>query len=115
MNSKTRNIVFIFFAILAFAAMLYHTVGTIQPFDATPAWRHTLFIGICSISIYGLLKRPKWFVLFFGILTIQQLYSHGSHFVKLMQEDKINFIDIAVILLTPLLFILLLIDKKIKQ
>ena len=115
MNSKARRISFIVFAIFACAALLYHTVGAVQPFDATPAWRHTLFIGICTICMYGLLKRPKWFVWFFGILTLQQLYSHGSHFIKLLQGDKINLIDMAVLLLTPLVFILLLLDKKSKQ
>ncbi|MGG9960593.1 hypothetical protein [Ferruginibacter sp. SUN106] len=115
MSSKTRHILFMVFAGLAFAAMLYHTVGAVQPFDTTPAWRHTLFIGICTICMYGLLKRPKWFVWFFGALTVQQLYSHGSHLIHLLQEDKLNFIDAAVVLLTPLVFILLLMDSKSKQ
>lgn len=112
MNNKVGHTIFIIFAVLAFAAMLYHTIGAVQPFDATPAWRHTLFIGICTICIYGLLKRPKWFVWFFGIVTVQQLYSHGSHFIKLLQEHKINVTDTAVIVLTPLVFILLLLDRK---
>jgi hypothetical protein len=112
MNSKTRKMVFMVFAALAFAAMLYHTIGAVQPFDATPVWRHTLFIGINTICIFGLLKRPKWFVWFWGILTIQQLYSHGSHFINLLQQHKFNFIDAGVVLLMPIIFILLLKDKK---
>jgi hypothetical protein len=114
MTSKARHILFMVFAGLAFAAMLYHTVGAVQPFDATPAWRHTLFIGVCTISIYGLLKRPKWFLWFFGVLTVQQLYSHGSHLIQLLQETKLNFIDAAVVLLMPLVFTLLLMDSKSK-
>ena len=109
---KQQPKIFIVFAALAFAAMLYHTVGAVQPFDATPAWRHTLFIGITTICIFGLLKRPKWFVWFFGVLTIQQLYSHGSHFIQVFRENKINPIDTAVLLLMPLIFILLLKDRK---
>ena len=115
MNSKVRHIVFIVFALLGFAAMFYHTAGAVQPFDATPAWRHTLFIGICTICIYGLLKRPKWFVWFFGALTVQQLYSHGSHFVQLLKTDKFNPIDAAVLLLMPLVFTLLLVDRRPRQ
>lgn len=114
MSSKARHIVFVIFAVFGFAAMLYHTAGAVKPFDETPAWRHTLFIGICTICIYGLLKKPKWFVWFFGILMVQQLYSHGSHFIKLLQGDKINFIDAAVIIFMPLIFILLLMDRKPK-
>jgi hypothetical protein len=115
MSKKTRHILFIIFAVLAFAALLYHTAGAVQPFDKTPAWRHTLFIGINTICIYGLLKRPEWFVWFFGILMVQQLYSHGNHFIKVLQENKLNLIDASVLVLMPLIFILLLMDRKTKQ
>lgn len=112
LNSKAIHKIFVVPAIMAFAPLFYHIAGAVKPFDATPVWRHTLFIGINVICIYGLLKRPNWFVWFFGILTLQQLYSHGSHFINLQQEDKVNLIDAAVLLLMPLVFILLLIDKK---
>ena len=114
MNKKATHMLFIVFALLAFAALLYHTAGAVQPFDKTPAWRHTLFIAINTICIYGLLKKPKWFVWFFGALTIQQLYSHGSHLIKLLGENKANLLDAAVIILMPLIFILLLINQKSK-
>jgi len=110
--NKARHILFIVFAALAFAAMLYHTIGAVQPFDDTPASRHTIFIGVCTICTYGLLKRPRWFVWFFGILTVQQLYSHGSHLIILLQQSRFNIIDAAVILLTPVVFILLLKERK---
>jgi len=112
MNSKARDIIFIVFAVFAFAAMLYHTVGAVQPFDSTAAWRHIIFIGVCTICMYGLLKRPRWFIWFFGILMIQQLYSHGSHLLSLLKENKFNVIDAAVVFLMPLVFILLLKDRK---
>ena len=112
MSRRTIKILFVTFALLAFAAILYHIYGVIKPFDATPVWRHSLFIGISIICIYGLLKRPVWFIWFFGILTLQQLYSHGSHFIRLLTESKFNWIDLCVVLLTPLCFILLLFDRK---
>jgi hypothetical protein len=112
MNSKARHISFIISAILAFAAMLYHTVGAVQPFDSTAAWRHMIFIGVCTICIYGLLKRPRWFVWFFGILMIQQLYSHGGHLILLLRENRFNPLDTVIVFVVPLIFILLLTDKK---
>lgn len=116
MSNKTRHILFIIFAVLAFAASLYHTAGALQPFDKTPAWRHILFIGINTICIYGLIKRPEWFVWFFGVLTFQQLYSHGSYAIELWQQQYIvHWISVADILLLPLLLILLIVDKKNKQ
>jgi len=104
--------VFIVFAALAFAAMLYHVAAFVQPLDESPPWRHAIFIAVCTVCIYGLLKRPKWFVWFFGILMIQQLYSHGSHLLLLLKENKFNLIDGAIVLLMPLVFILLLKEKK---
>jgi hypothetical protein len=112
MNKKALQILFITFALLALTAMVYHVIGAIKPFDATPAWRHTLFVGINIICIYGLLKRPVWFIWFWGILTLQQLYSHGSHFVRLLSESKFTWIDFGVLVLMPVIFILLLIDKR---
>jgi hypothetical protein len=112
MSKKVIPAMFVAFALLAFAAMLYHTYGALKPFDATPAWRHSLFIAINIICIYGLLKRPDWFVCFWAILSLQQLYSHGSHFLKLLSENKFTLIDFGVLLLMPLIFVLLLIDRK---
>jgi len=112
MSSRSKNMVFIVFAALAFAAMLYHVAAFVQPLDESPPWRHAIFIAVCTVCIYGLLKRPKWFVWFFGILMIQQLYSHGSHLLLLLKENKFNLIDGAIVLLMPLVFILLLKEKK---
>lgn len=115
MSKKAIPVMFAVFALLAFAAMLYHVYGATKSFDDTPSWHHSLFIGINIICIYGLLKRPVWFAWFWGLLTIQQLYSHGSHFVRLLSENKFTGIDFGVLLLMPLIFILLLKYKKIKS
>ena len=115
MNRHITSAIFFGFAILGFGALIYHIVGAIQPFDATPAWRHAIFIGVSCICIYGILKRPKWFLWFFGVLTIQQLYSHGGHFLRQLNEGKTNLIDLIVIILTPIVFILILVDRKNKQ
>jgi hypothetical protein len=112
MHNRLKNILFFLFAASGFAPLFYHIAGGIKPFDATPVWRHILFTGICVICIYGLIKRPKWFVLFFGILTVQQLYSHGSHFVYLMRMNKVNLTDGAVLIMMPVILILLVIDRK---
>jgi hypothetical protein len=115
MNKKALQILFIAFALLAFAAIVYHIIGAIKPFDATSAWRHSLFIGVNIICIYGLLKRPNWFVWFWAILTLQQLYSHGAHFLRLLSENKFTWIDFGVLVLMPAIFVLLLIDKKLTR
>ena len=115
MNKQIPFAIFVGLAALCFGVLIYHVIGVIQPFDKSPAWRHAIFIGVCSISVYGLLKRPEWFVWFFGLLVVQQLYSHGSHFINQLHNGKINWIDVAVIIITPIVFILLLADRKTKQ
>lgn len=116
MKTKAIKIAFICFAVLSFCAALYHSAAFFYPVDNSPLWRHALFIGINTISIYGLLKRPNWFLWFWGVLTIQQLYSHGSYALQLWKTSHIiHWISIGVVILMPVVFALLVIDRKIKQ
>ena len=115
MNKKKRNILFVAFAGAALLAAVYHIKEIFYPTETTPAWRHALFVCINIICIYGVLKRPVWFTWFIGLLTLQQWYSHGSYAIKLwQQEHQIHWISIADIILLPLLFILLLVDRNAK-
>lgn len=112
MNKRIFHIIFIIAAVLTFIALLYHVKGFFYPTSETPAWRHAIFVGINSICIYGLLKRPRWFIWFVGILTIQQWYSHGSYAIELWQKQQsIHWISVGVIIFMPVLFILLLSEK----
>ena len=86
-----------------------HIFGT----DRSPIWRHALFTVIGIIIIYGSLKRPRWFVWFVGVLTLQQWYSHGSYAFRLWRsEHTIHWISITVILLLPVVFAVLLADRR---
>lgn len=126
MNNKILKALFVVFAMFALLAVLYHSLGVFFYFtntdlqifgtDRSPVWRHALFICIGISCFYGLLKRPAWFVCFFGVLTLQQLYSHGSYALYLWQsEHQIHRISIAVIVFMPILFILLLLDQRSKR
>jgi hypothetical protein len=122
MSNKTRHITFIAFAILAFTALVYHAVAIYHPETPAPlinlvaAIRHAFFILVNIVCIYGILKRPKWFIWFVAALTLQQWYSHGSYAIELWQKQHIiHWISVADILLLPVLLILLRADKKIKQ
>ncbi len=122
MSNKTKHILFIIFAVLAFAALVYHAFAIYHPETDPPiislatSLRHAIFIVINIIFIYGVLKRPKWFIWFVLVLTLQQWYSHGSYAIELWQQQHIiHWISVADILLLPLLLILLIVDKKNKQ
>jgi hypothetical protein len=115
MNKKGFNTIFILYAVVIFFVMLYHFKGIFYPSANTPAWRHALFVLINLICLYGLLKRPGWFIWFIAILTIQQWYSHGSYAIHLWRTQHIiHWISVADILLLPILIILLGTDKKNK-
>ncbi len=116
MSKKTLHIIFYAFVIISFIAMLYHIKAIFYPIILTPSWRHSIFVLVNIICIYGLLKRPKWFIWFVSILTLQQWYSHGSYAIHLWQlENKIHWISIADVLLLPLLIIFLIFDRKNNQ
>jgi hypothetical protein len=113
MSKKVLNIIFYFFAVASFIALLYHIKGVFYPTELTPAWRHVCFVVINAICIYGIVKRPKWFIYFTIALTVQQFYSHGSYAIHLWQtENKIHWISIADLALLPILLLLLYVDKK---
>jgi hypothetical protein len=115
MSKKALHIIFYAFAIISFIAMLYHIKGIFYPITLTPVWRHGIFVCINIICIYGVIKRPKWFIWFAAILTLQQCYSHGTYAIHLWQtENKIHWISIGDIILLPVLVWLLFIDRKIK-
>jgi hypothetical protein len=116
MNKKILHLIFIVFAAISFLAMLYHIRGFFYPTTLSPAWRHAIFVGVNTICIYGVLKRPDWFLWFVAALTLQQWYSHGSYAIAVWQKQHIiHWTSVADVLLLPVLLILLRADKKIKQ
>ena len=116
MSKKINNISFVVFAIFSLLAGLYHTRGLFYPNGITPAWRHVLFILINTVCVYGFLKRPKWFIGFLGLLTLQQWYSHGGYAIGLwIKTHTIHWISVGVIVLLPLEFLLLLADSRKRQ
>jgi hypothetical protein len=105
--------VFIALAILSSLAAIYHFAGIFYKVNSSPVWRHILFIFINLICIYGLLKRPGWFVWFFFLLLLQQLYSHGGDIIgHWKHEQRIDWISMAVVSLMSVAFLLLLFDKR---
>jgi len=112
MNKKQKEIFFTVFAVLGGIAALYHVIGVFYKVNSSPVWRHCLFILINLVCIYGLIKRPQWFTWFFFVLLLQQLYSHGNDIVwNWKYAHRVDWISIAVIILIPLTFILLVSDR----
>ena len=113
MSKKIFQVIFIIAALMMFGALLFHVKGFFYPVPPTPPWRHAIFVAVTALCIYGVLKRPRWFIWFTGILTVQQWYSHGSYALEFWQKQhSIHWISMGVIVFMPLLFIVLLLEKR---
>src|SRR4051812_3698713 len=115
-SGKTRNILFIVFTILAALAAVYHFIGIFYTIDQSPFWRHIIFVGINSFCIYGLIKRPKYFIIVVMLLLVQQYYSHGTYLLKMWNEKKeIHWISMLDLILLPILLICLWDESNAKR
>lgn len=111
------KIIFIVFAVFFILSAVYHLVAVFARVNDSPVWRNLLFTGINLFVAWCLLKRPPWFIYLFAVLLIQQIYSHGSDFLTLWNaQHKIDWMSLGVVLIMPVIFVFLLLDKlgKIK-
>jgi hypothetical protein len=118
MNPQTARLTILKIgAVLFVFAALYHSVGFFCPnFVApSPRWRHCVFVGVDLCGVWLILRRPAWALIPFGIVTVQQLYSHGMRgYHWWIAGRRIDWISIGVILMLPLVFCLLVIDIREK-
>jgi len=106
---------FIFFSLFFIAFAVYHAIGIFWPIDTSPWWRHLIFFALSIFGIYGILVRPKYFVYLFGVLLVQQFYSHGSDFIAMWcEQHKIDWISLLVLIVLPIVFVFLILDAKNK-
>ncbi len=114
--SMNKKIIFNTAAVLLSIALIFHVKGFFYPSPPTPAWRHGVFVLINITCIYGVLKRPGWFLWFVVSLTMQQWYSHGSYILEFWKlQHRVHWISVGAIVLMPVLFFVLLADRKTKK
>lgn len=115
-STKKRSNLFIVFALLFSLASIYHFVGIFYSVNNSPIWRHFLFVGIDLYFVYGLLKRPKYFVYLFAIFLLQQFYTHGNYLINMWTEKKqVHWISVFTIILLPIALIALIVENKSKN
>ena len=111
----SRRTAFRLFALLFFAAAAYHLLAVMAPTIGIlgPRWRHALFVAI-DIAFAGLLlQRPLWLVVPFTILTIQALYSHGTHaWTWWHLEHRVDWLSLGVIDALPIMLIVVIQDWR---
>ena len=114
--AMNRSTFFKIAAVLTLVVAIYHAIGIFYPVNDSPAWRHGLFIVVSGFCCYGFLKRPNYFVYLFGVLSLQQFYSHGSAILNTWSaQHKIDWISVAVLVAIPILLYNLVADAREKK
>ncbi len=92
------------------AAALFHAVAVFVPIATdSPGWRHGLFAAVDAVAALGLLVRPRYFAIPFGLLTAQQLVSHGTAAYRAFTEQaRVDWVSLGVLSVMPLLLAALL-------
>jgi len=69
--------------------------------DSSPLWRHALFVAINLGVAWGCWRQPRWFFWVFGLLLLQQLYSHGADFAQAW-PGRVDWRSLLVLLGMPI-------------
>ena len=105
------------FRLAAFGAVLaavYHAAALVVPRITSHGapWRHALFIGIDLAVAVLLIQRPRWFAGAFGVLTLQQLFSHGNRlFYDWLRGGQVAWVSLGVCIALPVIAARLIIDR----
>jgi hypothetical protein len=92
-------------AVPAFAAAAYP--------PAYPLWRHALFVAIDLILAALFVRRPRWFVWAYAVLTVQVIAGHGgAAWASWHRDGRISWIDAAALVAVPLALVLLVMDRR---
>jgi len=112
MNKK----IFWYFSIVIVIFGIYHLIGIFYKINDSPPLRHFIFFVLSVFGVYGVLKRPRYFVHLFPILVGQQLYSHGGDFINYWNTyHRLDWISLFVIVFLPTLYVFLVVDMNKKN
>jgi len=80
------------------------------------AWRHVVFVMIDATVAWLFLRRPRWFVWAYGVLTLQVLCSHGgSAWASWDHHGRVPWIDILALVAIPIALGLLVVDYRSRE
>jgi hypothetical protein len=104
-TASHNSILFRLMAVIFGLGVLYHAAALSIPafakaaYPATyPPLRHVAFMIVNSLAAFLFLKRPRWFIWPYLVLTVQVLQGHGVRLWRAWaDEHQINWIDLIVI------------------
>ena len=104
-------------------AALYHIAALSSPGFAKmayspmyPTLRHVTFVVVDSLGAVLFLRRPRWLIWPYLVLTLQVLQGHGVRgWQTLVREHRINWVDAITVSCVLLGLILLLIERTQRE
>jgi dolichyl-phosphate-mannose--protein O-mannosyl transferase len=115
MTATARRTVFGLLAAIFGAAAAFHLAAVVRPSldPGAPAPRHATFVAINLGCALGFVFRPKWFVAAFGLLVVQQLFSHGGQALREWQgAGRLDVASLGVLAVMPIALALLIVDAR---
>lgn len=101
---------------LAFAVLLAITAlnhGRLAAAGGDHVTRHEVFVGLNLALAWLLVARPRWALLPAALLSVQQLYSHGSDLVRSVHEPgPFDWASVGVLVFFPALLTLLVVERR---
>ena len=101
---------------LVFAALLAITAlnhGRLAAAGGANVTRHGVFVGLNLALAWLLVARPRWALLPAALLSVQQLYSHGSDLVRSTREPgPFDWASVGVLVFFPALLTLLVVERR---
>lgn len=85
-------------------AAVFHAAAIVHPgiAEPSPPWRHGLFVLINGLVAVGFFLRPVAFAWLLSVLTVQQLYSHGTYgWQVLTTEGRLDWASVLVLVAMP--------------
>lgn len=93
----------------------FHLAAVVRatPDPTSSPLRHGVFVAINLLCAAGLLWRPRGFTLFFALLTLQQLASHGALGWRVWRDEhRVDLASVLVLVAMPAVLALLLRDRR---
>ena len=85
---------------------IYHVIAVLIPGfgEPSPTWRHALFFSVGLLMTALAFKKRKAFKVFLFILSMQQIYSHGSYLIEVWKlENRIDYWSVITLAGFPLM------------
>lgn len=92
----------------------FHALAIVVPSisEPSPPWRHGLFVAVNALFAWAFCVRTWWLPVPFGVLWVQQTWSHGTSFLEARAAGHLDLQSAAVLCAMPALALLVLWGRR---